>query len=46
MFDGEHDGGGHFAAYEKPHELVDDLRQMFGKAGPAFDVVSGKSGYA
>ncbi|KAJ7447329.1 Alpha/Beta hydrolase protein [Mycena galericulata] len=44
VFDKEHDSGGHFAAYEKPHELVGDLRQMFGKGGPAFGVVSGRSG--
>jgi hypothetical protein len=44
VFEREHDSGGHFAAYEKPNELVDDLRQMFGKEGPAFGVVSGKSG--
>ncbi|KAJ7359690.1 Alpha/Beta hydrolase protein [Mycena albidolilacea] len=46
VFEREHDSGGHFAAYEKPNELVDDLRQMFGKNGPASGVVSGKSGYA
>ncbi|KAJ7863481.1 Alpha/Beta hydrolase protein [Mycena olivaceomarginata] len=46
VFERDHDSGGHFAAYEKPNELVDDLRQMFGKKGPAFGVVSGKSGYA
>ncbi|KAJ6534464.1 Alpha/Beta hydrolase protein [Mycena vulgaris] len=33
VFEGEHDSGGHFAAYEKPNELVDDLRKMFGKDG-------------
>jgi len=46
VFEREHDSGGHFAAYEKPNELVDDLRQMFGRQGPAFGVVSGRSGYA
>ncbi|KAJ6550584.1 Alpha/Beta hydrolase protein [Mycena vulgaris] len=45
VFEGEHDSGGHFAAYEKPNELVDDLRKMFGKDGPAFGVVPGQSGY-
>ncbi|KAJ7493130.1 Alpha/Beta hydrolase protein [Mycena galericulata] len=44
VFDKEHDGGGHFPAYEKPHELVGDLREMFGKGGPAFGVVPGRSG--
>jgi hypothetical protein len=46
VFDGEHESGGHFAAYERPQDLADDLRKMFGKGGPAFGVVSGKSGYA
>jgi len=45
VFEGEHDSGGHFAAYEKPEELVDDLRKMFGRDGPAFGVVSGQPGY-
>jgi hypothetical protein len=40
-----HDKGGHFAAYERPDDLVDDLREMFGKLGPCFAVVKGKSGY-
>lgn len=46
VFLAEHPGGGHFAAHEKPDELVADLRKMFGKGGPAFDVVQGKSGYS
>ncbi|KAJ7726495.1 Alpha/Beta hydrolase protein [Mycena metata] len=46
VFESEHESGGHFAAYERPNELVDDLRRMFGKDGPAFGLVSGKSGYA
>ncbi|KAF7350502.1 putative epoxide hydrolase [Mycena venus] len=46
VFDAEHESGGHFAAYEKPEYLVGDLRKMFGKGGPAFGVVAGKSGYA
>ncbi|KAJ7636826.1 Alpha/Beta hydrolase protein [Roridomyces roridus] len=46
VFDGVHESGGHFAAYERSEELVGDLRKMFGKSGPAFGVVSGKSGYA
>ncbi len=39
VFESEHTSGGHFAAHEKPQELVDDLRKMFGKDGPAFGVV-------
>ncbi|TFY66905.1 hypothetical protein EVG20_g4188 [Dentipellis fragilis] len=45
VFDVEHSSGGHFAAHEKPEELVGDLRKMFGKGGPAFGIVPGKSGY-
>ena len=41
----EHDKGGHFAAFEVPEYLADDLRNMFGIGGPAFGVVPGKSGY-
>ncbi|KAK0435114.1 Alpha/Beta hydrolase protein [Desarmillaria tabescens] len=37
--------GGHFAAHEKPQELVDDVRKMFGKGGPAFGVVPRKTSY-
>ena len=46
VFQSYHESGGHFAAYEKPQELVGDLRKMFGKGGPAFGVVPGKLGYA
>ena len=46
VFQSQHDTGGHFAAHEKPHELVGDLRKMFGKGGPAYGVVTGKAGYA
>lgn len=42
----EHDSGGHFAAHEKPNELANDLRKMFGKGGGAYGVVPGKDGYA
>ncbi|KAK1220538.1 hypothetical protein PQX77_016678 [Marasmius sp. AFHP31] len=45
VFESVHDTGGHFAAHEKPVELVDDLRKMFGKGGGAFGVVPGKDGY-
>ncbi|KAH7917422.1 alpha/beta-hydrolase, partial [Leucogyrophana mollusca] len=46
VFESKHQSGGHFAAHEKPGELVDDLRKMFGKGGPAYGVVPGKTGYA
>ncbi|KAJ6571805.1 Alpha/Beta hydrolase protein [Mycena capillaripes] len=46
VFEVEHESGGHFAAYERPEYLADDLRKMFGKDGPAFGILSGNSGYA
>ena len=45
VFESHHKSGGHFAATERPEELVQDLRNMFGKGGPAFAVVPGKTGY-
>ena len=45
MFEAEHEAGGHFAAFERPKDLAADVRAMFGKGGPAFGVVPGKSGY-
>ena len=46
VFEREHHSGGHFAAYEVPEVLAQDLRDMFGKGGPAFKVVEGRPGYA
>ncbi|EIM85821.1 alpha/beta-hydrolase [Stereum hirsutum FP-91666 SS1] len=46
VFESEHDRGGHFAAHENPEGLADDLRKMFGRGGPAYGVVPGKTGYA
>jgi pimeloyl-ACP methyl ester carboxylesterase len=37
--------GGHFAAWECPESVVEQLREMFGKGGGAEGVVKGKSGY-
>ncbi|KAI0795543.1 alpha/beta-hydrolase [Abortiporus biennis] len=45
VFERFHDDGGHFAAHERPDALVADVREMFGKGGPAFGVVPGKDGY-
>lgn len=33
-----HKDGGHFAAWEKPNELVEDLREFFGPGGGAYGV--------
>lgn len=30
----EHESGGHFAAWERPEELVGDIRAMYGRDGP------------
>ncbi|GLB38195.1 putative epoxide hydrolase [Lyophyllum shimeji] len=46
VFSSEHERGEHFAAYEQPQELVDDLRKMFGKDGGALGVAKDKNGYA
>ena len=45
VFERDHESGGHFAAYEKPELLAGDLRDMFGKGGPCYQVVKGASGY-
>jgi len=37
--------GGHFAVWERPDAIVDDLRKMFGKKGGAYNCVPGASGY-
>lgn len=38
VFEKRHEDGGHFAAYERPDKLADDLRVMFGKGGGAESV--------
>lgn len=39
VFEKRHEDGGHFAAYERPEKLADDLRAMFGEGGGAESVV-------
>lgn len=39
VFEKFHDAGGHFAAWEKPDILVQDLRDMFGPDGGAYGVI-------
>ena len=46
VFEADHDKGGHFAAYEVPEALVDNLRRMFGKGGAAYGVVDRSDGYS
>lgn len=45
IFESENEKGGHLAAHEQPEMLVRDVRKMFGKGGPAFGVVKGRTGY-
>jgi hypothetical protein len=45
VFESDHKVGGHRAAYEQPEGLVGDLRNIFGKSGPAAGVVPGRPGY-
>ena len=41
----EHPRGGHFAAWEVPDSIVQDLRAMFSKNGPCYGIVLGQDGY-
>lgn len=45
VYIGESEKGGHFAAWERPEVITDDLVKMFGKGGAAFGVVKGRDGY-
>ena len=45
VYEKERERGGHFAAWETPEFIVEDLCRMFGKGGGAFGVVEGRSGY-
>ena len=46
VYESEHDSGGHFAAWERPEAIANDLQKMFGKGGGAYGVVPGKDGYS
>ncbi|RYC55853.1 hypothetical protein CHU98_g10356 [Xylaria longipes] len=46
VFERDHEDGGHFASWERPNEIVKDLRDMFGKGGGAFGCVKGATGYS
>ncbi|KAJ5194252.1 Alpha/beta hydrolase fold-1 [Penicillium cf. griseofulvum] len=41
----KHPHGGHFAAWEVPESIVQDLRAMFSRTGPCYGAVLGKDGY-
>ncbi|KAG2039582.1 Alpha/Beta hydrolase protein, partial [Suillus americanus] len=44
VFESHHKTGGHFAATERPEELVRDVQKMFAKGSPAFAIVPGRTG--
>lgn len=39
VFEKEQDKGGHFAAWEQPEALVEDLRDMFRVDGPTYHAI-------
>ncbi|KAI1175824.1 microsomal epoxide hydrolase [Nemania sp. FL0916] len=45
VFERDHEDGGHFASWERPDMIVQDLRDMFGKGGGAYGCVKGATGY-
>lgn len=45
VFDRERESGGHFAAWERPEWVAEDLKEMFGKGGGAFRVLGAKNGF-
>jgi hypothetical protein len=45
VFEKAHENGGHFAAWERPTWIVEDVREMFGKKGGAYNVIKGLTGY-
>lgn len=45
VLESEHASGGHFAAWEVPHVIVEDLRAMFRRDGPCYRAVADGDGY-
>lgn len=45
VYESFHDKGGHFAAWERPEIIAQDLQKMLGRGGGAYGVVKGKDGY-
>ena len=41
----QNSSGGHFAAWEVPEVIAEDLWAMYGREGPCFRIVPGRSGY-
>lgn len=45
VYQSEHERGGHFAAWERPQAIAEDLQKMFGRGGPCYGIVKGASGF-
>lgn len=45
VYESESDSGGHFAAWERPEVIAGDLQKMFGKNGPCYKIIEGRTGY-
>ncbi|KZS94105.1 alpha/beta-hydrolase [Sistotremastrum niveocremeum HHB9708] len=46
VYESAHSSGGHFAAYERPEALVQDLREFHGTGGKAYSLVADHNGYS
>ncbi|KAF2131488.1 alpha/beta-hydrolase [Dothidotthia symphoricarpi CBS 119687] len=45
VYESDNDKGGHFAAWERPDVIAEDLQKMFKKGGPCFGVIPSQNGY-
>ena len=39
VYESKYDRGGHFAAWERPDAIINDLRTMFARKGPAYKFI-------
>lgn len=39
VYESVHDRGGHFAAHERPEQIIQDLRAMFGEGGKCYGIM-------
>lgn len=46
VYEKEYESGGHFATWERPASIAEDLKKMFSKGEGAYGVVKDKDGYA
>ncbi|ORY13760.1 Alpha/Beta hydrolase protein [Clohesyomyces aquaticus] len=46
VYESDNEKGGHFAAWERPDVIAGDLQKMFGKGGPCYEIIKGKTGYS